>query len=95
MTDRVLNRLAGTLWVDEADWEITRLKVHLTDELALGWFGMVGSIKQLDFELEEERLPAGDWVVKKQTLTLCGRKVLSAMRHRTIDECSDFAKAAE
>jgi len=95
VTDRVLNRLAGTLWVDEADSEITRLKVHLVDELSLGWFGMVGAVKQLDFELEEGRMPAGDWVVKRQALTLRGRKVLSAMRHRTIDEFSNFRKAED
>ncbi len=92
IADRVLNRLAGTIWVDEADWEISRLKVHLTDELSLGWFGMVGSLKELSFELEEKRMPDGVWVPKKQTLSLRGRKVLSPMRYRTMDDCSNFRR---
>jgi hypothetical protein len=90
--DRVLNRLAGTLWVDEQDWEISRLKVGLTADLSLGWFGMVGSIKQLDIQFQQTRLPEGVWVPQKQTFVLRGRKVFSSMRYRTVEESSKFRK---
>lgn len=92
VADKVLNRLAGTLWVDEQESEIAQLKVGLTADLSLGWFGMIGSLKQFDLTLERERLPDGVWVDRKQTLVLAGRKVFSTMRHRTVEESSKFRK---
>lgn len=92
ITDKVLNRLAGTLWVDEADAEVAKLKVNLTEDLSLGWFGAVGSLKQFDLELQRERLPEGVWVTRKQLVVLCGRKIFSSMAHRTLEESSKFRK---
>jgi hypothetical protein len=92
VSDRVLGRLAGTLWVDEEDWEVSKVKVHLTTELSLGLFGMVGSIKQLEMEMEQTRLPDGVWIGQKQTVAMHGRKVFSPMRFRAIEESSNFRK---
>lgn len=57
--DKVLNRLAGTLWVDEQEAEVSQLKVGLTEDLSLGLFGMIGSLKQFDLQIERERLGDG------------------------------------
>jgi hypothetical protein len=92
ITDKVLNRLAGILWVDEAEAEVAQLKVSLTEDLSLGWFGAVGSLKQFDLELQRERLPDGVWVTRKQIVVLCGRKIFSSMAHRTLEESSNFRK---
>jgi hypothetical protein len=92
IADRVLGRLAGTLWVDEQDWEIARLKVGLTTDLSLGLFGMVGSIKEMNIEFEQTRLPDGIWMTQKQTFALRGRKVFSSMNSRTVEESSKFRK---
>lgn len=90
--DKVLGRLAGTVWVDEQEWEIAQLKLGLTADLSLGWFGMIGSIKQFDLFIERARLPDGVWVDTRQTLELGGRKLLSTMRFRNVDESSNFRK---
>jgi hypothetical protein len=90
--DRVLNRLAGSLWVDEQEAEIAQLKVGLTEDLSLGLFGMIGSLKQFDLEIERERLADGDWVDQKQRVLLFGRKIFSPMRYRTLEESSNFKK---
>jgi len=92
ITDKVLNRLAGTLWVDEAESEIAQVKLGLTADLSLGWFGMVGSLKRFDLTLERARLTDGVWVDRKQTLLLFGRKLFSPMRFRTTEESSNFRK---
>jgi len=92
VADKVLNRLAGTLWVDEEESEIAQLKVGLTADLSLGWFGMIGSLKQFDLTLERARLADGVWVDRTQTLVLCGRKVFSPMRYRMVEESSNFRK---
>ena len=93
IADKVLKRLAGTLWIDEGESEIAQLKLGLTADLSLGLFGMIGSLKQFDLMLERERLPEGVWVDRKQTLVLGGRKVFSTMHFRAIEESSNFRKA--
>jgi hypothetical protein len=90
LEDRVLSRLAGTLWIDEQEAEVARLSVGLTEDLSLGWFGMIGSLKQFDLQISRERLADGTWVTQSQTVVLSGRKVLSTMRYRTRDEYSNF-----
>lgn len=90
--DRVLDRLAGRVWVDEADAEIARVRVGLTGDLSLGWFGMVGALRQCDVEIERQRLPDGTWVAKSFAVTLGGRKVLAPMRFRSVEEAYNFTK---
>jgi hypothetical protein len=90
--DKVLNRLAGTLWVDEKEAEIAQLKVGLTEDLSLGWFGAVGSLKQFDLKLVRAPLADGVWVTQKQVVMMCGRKIVSSMRHSTLEESSNFRK---
>ncbi len=90
--DKVLNRLAGTVWVDEAESEVVRLKVGLTDNISLGWFGMIGSLKECNLSLENERIGDGVWLKAKQTIFIAGRKVLTAMRYRATEEAFDFRK---
>jgi hypothetical protein len=92
IADKVLKRLAGTLWIDEEESEIAQLKLGLTADLSLGWFGMIGSLKTFDLTLERARLPDGVWVDKKQTLVLGGRKVFSRMHFRAVEESSNFHK---
>ena len=92
IVDKVLNRLAGTIWVDEEESEVARLKVGLTEGISLGWFGMVGSLKQCDLSLENQRVADGVWLKAKQTILIAGRKVVSAMRYRATEEEYGFRK---
>ena len=89
--DKVLNRLKGTVWVDEKEAEIARVQVGLTESILLGWFGLIGSIKQCDLDLERKRLVDGVWANEKQTVVLVGRKLFSAMRYRTLEESYNFS----
>ncbi len=93
--DRILNRLAGRIWVDAEDAEVARLEVHLTEEFSLGWLGILGSLKACDLRVERQRLPDGTWVHKKNSLFLLARKVFSPMRIRSTEESSDFVRTAE
>ena len=90
--DKVMKRLAGTVWIDEEQSEVVQLKLGLTADLSLGLFGMIGSLKQFDLTLERARLPEGVWVERKQTLVLGGRKIFSSMHYRTVAESSNFRK---
>ncbi|HXP63483.1 MAG TPA: hypothetical protein VN829_23470 [Dongiaceae bacterium] len=90
--DRVLRRLAGRLWVDEAEAEVARVQAGLTEDLSLGWFGLIGSLKQCDLDLQKKRLEDGGWVNAKQTLEIRGRKLFSRMRVRTLEESYNFKR---
>ena len=90
--DKLLNRMAGTVWIDEQDAEAAKVSVNLTDTVSLGWFGMLGSLSQCDVLLERKRQPEGVWVNGKQTLQIQCRKLASTIRFRATEESSGFRK---
>lgn len=90
--DKVLNRLAGRVWIDEAEAEVARVEVGLTEDLSLGWLGMIGSLQQCDVKIERQRLPDGTWVAKTFEVSLGGRKVFSPLRHHSLEESYHFSK---
>jgi hypothetical protein len=88
--DKLLNSMAGRLWVDEQDADTARLQVSLVEPVFLGWFGLLGSLTQCDLSLERQRMPDGVWVNVKQTLLIECRKLIATSRFRTTDESSEF-----
>ncbi len=88
--DKICNRFAGLLWIDNEDAEIARVDVHLIGDLSLGWFGMLGSLKECDLTMRRQRMPQGTWVNARHTLHIIGRKLFSTMRFRSTEESSDF-----
>lgn len=94
VTDKILNRMAGTLWIDEQEAETVKLAVNLTDSLSMGWFGMLGSVNRCDLSLERQRMPEGVWVNARQILQIQYRKLTSTQRFRSTEESSKFKKVA-
>jgi hypothetical protein len=92
--DKLLNRMAGTVWIDEQDAEAAQLSVNLTETVSLGWFGVLGSLSQCELFLERRRMPEGVWANAKQTLRIQCRKLASTIRFRNTEECSGFKKVA-
>jgi hypothetical protein len=89
---RILGRLAGRIWVDVEDAEVSRLEVLLTESFSLGWLGWMGSLQQCELHLERQRMPDGVWVPARQNLLLVGRRLFTPMRYRTVEESYDFAQ---
>ena len=90
--DKLLNPLAGRLWIDEEDADTARLEVNLVEPVYLGWFGLLGSLTQCDLTLERQRMPDGVWINTKQALLIECRKLIATMRFRTTDESSEFKR---
>ena len=88
--DKLLNRMAGTVWIDEGDADIARLEVSLAASASVGWFGWLGSLSRCDISLERQRMPDGVWINFKQVLLIQGRELTAALRFRTTDESSGF-----
>jgi hypothetical protein len=93
LQDKVINRLAGTLWVDEADADAAKLSVSLGESVSLGVLGILGSLDRLELSLERQRLPEGVWVNLRQTMLIHARKLVSTSRYRILEESSGFKKA--
>ncbi len=94
VSDKLLNRMAGTVWIDEQDAEAAKLSVNLTDSIYLGWFGMLGSLSGCELSLDRKRMPEGVWVNARQILQIQCRKLTSTMRFRSTEESSEFKKVA-
>jgi hypothetical protein len=88
--DRILNRMAGTLWIDEATGEVAKLNVGLTKGFSLGVFGMLGSVKDCQVSLSSKAMPDGAWVPESTDIRITARMLLSAARYHVREECSNY-----
>jgi hypothetical protein len=90
--DKLLNPMAGRLWIDEEDADTAKLEVRLVEPVFLGWFGLLGSLTQCELSLERQRMPDGVWINTKQALLIQCRKLTTTMRFRTTEASSGFKK---
>jgi hypothetical protein len=93
LTDRFVNQMAGTAWIDAEDFEIARAELHLKAEVTL-WGGMVGTLRHCRFTLERTRLADGSWFNSYSHGIFEGRKLLEPMLIRTRSESSNFRQAS-
>ncbi len=92
--DRVLNKLAGTVWIDEDDFEFARVEVHLTERVTL-WGGLLAALDTFSLSLRWVRSDEGVWLNQSATTLLEGRQFVSAMRYRVTDRSSQFRRVAK
>ena len=90
--DKFLNRMAGRVWIDEADADTARIEVDLVEPVSLGFLGWLGSLNQCEMSLERQRMPDGAWIDTKQALLIQYRKLTATMRFRTTETSSGFKK---
>ena len=91
LTDRFLNQVAGTVWIDAAEFEIARAEIHLQGEVTL-WGGMVGTLTQCSYTLKRVREPDGVWFNGDSHGFFAGRRLLEPMMIRTRSESTGFQK---
>jgi hypothetical protein len=91
LTDRFLNQVAGTVWIDAQEFEIARAEIHLQGEVTL-WGGMVGTLTQCSYTLTRVRQPDGTWFNGLSRGFFQGRKLLEPMLIRTRSESTDFRR---
>lgn len=91
LQDRVLNRAIGTIWVDEAEFELARAEITLGEPVS---FGILGAIHAFSFSFVRERTQDGNWLTRWTDTTVNARKFLSPIQTRKRVEWSDFKKLA-
>jgi hypothetical protein len=61
--DRFINSIAGRAWVDEGDYTLEKVDLHLMQKVSL-LGGLVGSISRFEFSFERERTADGFWFTR-------------------------------
>ena len=89
LTDRFLNQVAGTVWIDAEEFEIARAEIHLQGEVTR-WGGVIGTLTQCNYTLGRARMPDGMWFNRFSHGYFEGRKLLEPMSIRTRSESTDF-----
>ncbi len=88
--DRLLNRLAGKLWIDEQEFEMAKIEFHLTEKVSIGWGGVLASLQKFAFTLTRIRLADGVWFNQLFSGDIEGRKLFGSLRLKIQDRASDF-----
>ena len=91
--DRVMNRLAGKLWIDMQEFEMAKIEFRLTEKVSIGWGGILASLQKFAFTLTRTRVTEGVWFNRLFRGDIEGRKLLGALRLKIRDEASDFKPA--
>ena len=89
--DRLLNKLAGKVWVDTQDYEIVRLEIHLAGKATM-WAGLIASVRKLEGEFEQTRTDEGVWFPLRIQGSLDARVLFTNYRLTQNDRWSDFRK---
>jgi hypothetical protein len=79
--DRFINSVEGRAWVDENDFTLEKVYLHLRQKVSvLG--GIAGSVSKFSFSFDRERTPDGFWFTKDLDWHVEARE---ATLHRVVD----------
>jgi hypothetical protein len=93
MADRVLNRLAGRIWVDQDEFEIAKATLSLQSQATLGGLlKVVGALKRFDYTIERVRFAQNVWFNRTTRGEFESRKLWDSSRIRTKTETSGFQR---
>ncbi len=92
--DRVLNKLAGKLWLDQDSYEISRVEAHLTEKARVGW-GILGSVDNVEFLLEQNRVDEDIWLPSRFDLYIKARLLFSLLHQRQKVQWTDFKRVEQ
>lgn len=73
--DRLINRVAGRVWVDEREFAIKRCELHLLESISIIG-GIVGEAQKFNYSFDRERTEDGLWYVRDSKWFLEGREVI-------------------
>jgi len=75
LKERFINKAAGRIWIDAADYSLVKADLHLTQQVNVGW-GLVGAVWQFHYSFERKRTADGLWFPSKVDWHLEGREVI-------------------
>jgi hypothetical protein len=90
--DGLLRRLAGRLWVDEAERAVARVEIRNTSGLRFA-LGIGATVSSLSFEAAFRRLEEGAWLPRSMAASATGKKLLfRSFRARTTTTYENYRR---
>jgi hypothetical protein len=90
--DRIIQKLAGVMWVDEQAREIVRLEAHFAESVKVGG-GLLASLqKGSNFVFEQEKINGEVWLPSYAEVHFAGRIIFVKLKQNAIDHYSDYKK---
>jgi len=89
LQDRLLNQAVGTVWVDEAEFELVKAYISLGQPVG---FGLLGAVHAFNFSFERGRGDDGNWFTRWTDTYVKARKFLSPIQTRKRVDWTDFKK---
>lgn len=74
-SDHVLRKLAGRIWVDEAEGEVVRAQLKNTGGIKIA-FGLGASVSSLEVEMEFAKVDGAVWLPRRVEALASGRMLL-------------------
>ena len=71
----LVGKLAGSIWVDEAERMVVRLEAHLTDDFSVGK-GLLGKVNAGSVVIEHEKVNDEVWLPSYEELNIAARVLL-------------------
>jgi hypothetical protein len=92
MTDRIVNKISGALWVDEFDAEIVRLDLKMNEPVKF-WGGLLGQLDRFEWTLWRRRSSFGPWFNESSSGMVQIRKLFNSTRFRISEESFNFRRS--
>ena len=75
LKERFINKAAGRVWIDAADYSLVKADLHLTQQVNVGW-GLIAAVWKFHYHFERERTADGLWFPSEVDWHLEGREVI-------------------
>jgi len=93
LKDRFINKAAGRVWIDEADYSLVKADLHLTEQVNVG-FGFIGAVWKFHYGFERKRTDDSLWFTSSVDWHLEGREVVINRRVDYHEETTGIRKTA-
>jgi hypothetical protein len=93
LTDRLVNRAIGTLWVDEESFELARADIQLSEPVRLAG-GALGVVHAFTYQLVRVEVEKDVWLVARSEFYLKARQLLSNVHRRKSEQWSGFRRTS-
>ena len=87
--DRLINAMSGTFWIDQEDYQLAKANIRLSKRVSF-FGGIAGAIEKMDLTLIQKRIDPSVWLGEAIHIDFAGRKLLSDIRFKCFENCSDF-----
>ena len=91
--DRLLNKVAGRVWIDEQDYEIVRVDLHLAENVS-AWGGMLASVRKFLLRVDQAKVDDAAWLPSSIDAYIDGRILIKSLHLRLRQQNGEFRRIA-